>query len=228
MIKLIVFDWDDVLTLGSKKGYFACYHATLKELGVHLDPEEEKKRILAKWSQSYREELRELLKENPSLLDKACEIYLEKLFGGTFINALKVLDGTVELLEELKEKYILCLATGVHPKILKEQIMPKFNIPNVFSQIITSTDVGDVKKQKPNPFMLEQIMKTQKAHPQETVYVGDAKSDVLMAKNAGVTPIVVLTGHLNQKEAEELGVKYIIKNVTHLQETLKQLQEISA
>ena len=224
MIKLIIFDWDDVFTLGSKEGYFACYHMTLEKLGVCLDPKEEKKRILAKWSQSYREELRELLKENPSLLDEACEIYRKKLFGGTFINALKVLDGTVELLEKLKEKYILCLATGAHPKILKEQVMPKFNIPNVFSQIITSTDIKDIERQKPNSFMLEQIMKKQKARPQETVFVGDARTDVLMARNAGVTPIVVLTGHLSKKEAEELKVDYIIADVTHLEEVLEKLQ----
>ncbi len=224
MIKLIVFDWDDVFTLDAKKGYFACYHETLAELGVHLSPEEEKKRILAKWSQPYREELGELLKENPALLDKACEIFKGKWFGDTFLNALKLVDGSIELLERLKKKYALCIATGVHPILLKEKIMPKFNVPNVFSQITSAYDIKDAGKQKPHPFMLEQIMKKQKAKPSETVFVGDAKTDVQMARNAGVTPIVVLTGHLSRKEAEELGVKHIIVDVTHLEEVLEKLR----
>ena len=36
MLKLIAFDWDDVFTLGSTKGYLQCYHETLIEIGVEL------------------------------------------------------------------------------------------------------------------------------------------------------------------------------------------------
>lgn len=41
MIKLIIFDWDDVFTQGSIKGYYACYHAALEAVGVRLDGAEE-------------------------------------------------------------------------------------------------------------------------------------------------------------------------------------------
>lgn len=34
MKKLIIFDWDDVIILGAKKGYYRCYEETLNELGV--------------------------------------------------------------------------------------------------------------------------------------------------------------------------------------------------
>jgi phosphoglycolate phosphatase-like HAD superfamily hydrolase len=44
-----------------------------------------------------------------------------------------------------------------------------------------------------------------------------------MAYNAHVTPIVVLSGHLNKQEAEELEVKYIIPDVTHLDKILGKL-----
>ena len=223
MIKLIVFDWDDVFTLGSKEGYFKCYHETLVELGVHLEPEEEKKRILAKWGKPHREELRELLKEHAELLDKSCEIYESKLFGNTFIDSLGIIPGTIKLVEKLSKKYILCVATGVNPEILKDKVIPKFNFPNVFKQIISSYDIGDVEKQKPHPYMVEQILKTQKVKPHEAVLVGDAKGDVTMARDAGLLPIVVLSGHLSKREAEELKVKYIIKDVTHLEHVLAEL-----
>lgn len=222
MIKLIIFDWDDVITLGSKSGYFKCYHETLVELGVFLEPEEERERILAKWSKPHREELRELLKEKPELLDRACEIYEEKLFGGTFVNELRVVDGTIDLLNTLQSEYVLCVATGMNPKLLKETVVPKFKIPNVFSQIISTYDIVDVDKHKPHPYMLEEIMKTQGMKPEETLLVGDAKTDVIMAREAKVSPIVVLTGHLNKKEAEELNVEFIIENVTHLAKVLKE------
>jgi phosphoglycolate phosphatase-like HAD superfamily hydrolase len=44
-----------------------------------------------------------------------------------------------------------------------------------------------------------------------------------MARAANVTPIVVLTGHLNKKEAKDLKVKHIIENVTNIENILKTL-----
>lgn len=223
MVKLIIFDWDDVITLGSKGGYFKCYHETLVELGIFLEPDEEKRRILAKWSKPHREELRELLKERPELLDEACTIYESKLFGDAFVNELRVRDGTIELLNKLHSEYILCVATGMAPKILQDVVIPKFNIPNVFLQIVSTYDIDDVDKQKPHPYMLEQILTTQDISPNQAIFVGDARTDVIMARKAKVEPIVVLTGHLSKKEAEDLKVKYIIDNVIQLPRILNKL-----
>jgi phosphoglycolate phosphatase len=104
--------------------------------------------------------------------------------------------------------------------MIQEVVMPHFNIPDIFSQIITSHDIEDQEMTKPHPYMLETIMKTQGVKPEETIFVGDAKTDVQMAYNAQVTPIVVLTGHLNREEAEALEVKYIIPDVTKLETVL--------
>jgi len=50
--------------------------------------------------------------------------------------------------------------------------------------------------------------------------VGDAENDVQMARNAGIEPIVVLTGHLNKDKAESLGVENILPDITHLSNIL--------
>ncbi|HVF69942.1 MAG TPA: HAD family hydrolase [Xanthomonadales bacterium] len=223
MIKLIVFDWDDVFTLGSKEGYFKCYHEALKGVGVHLEPEEEKKRILAKWSKPHKEELKELLKEHPELVNKACKIYEEKFFSGIYVDHLSLVEGSRELLERLSKKYILAIATGANPHVLKDEVFPKFSIPDVFSQILYTYNIDDPEMHKPHPYMLTKIMNKQKAHQRETIFVGDAKTDVQMAQAANVTPVVVLTGHLNKKEAEELGVKYVIGDVTQIEKVLAQV-----
>ncbi len=223
MIKLIIFDWDDVFTLGSKEGYIHCLHATLERLDVHLDQDEEKKRIQHTWSKPHREELKNLLREKPELLDQACNIYEDLFFNGEFVKALTLVEGSVDILNKLSKKYILTMATGAYPKILEEEVFPKFNIPNVFSEILYTYKIDNPKYYKPNPYMLEKIMKDQGVGPDETVSVGDAKNDVVMSQNANVIPIVVLTGHLTKKEAEELNVKYIINNVTLLEKVLDQL-----
>ena len=66
-------------------------------------------------------------------------------------------------------------------------------------------------------------MKKQGISPQETVFIGDATNDICMAHNAKVEPIVVLSGHLSEIEAIKLGVKYIIEDVTYIENVLKNL-----
>ena len=47
MIKLIIFDFDGVIITGSNDGYIKSYHHALESVGVNLEPEEERRRILA-------------------------------------------------------------------------------------------------------------------------------------------------------------------------------------
>lgn len=222
-VELIIFDWDDVFSKGSTEGYFACYHEALVGVGVELTAEEEASRIAAKWGASHEEELGELLKEHPDLVAEANRIYEEHLFGNTFVDHLSVTPGSVELLERLAKNYTLALATGVHPKILRERVMPKFGIPDVFAQIITAYDLDDPTHAKPHPYSGLKIMGTQGIPPEKTVVVGDGKNDMLMAFAIGATPIAVLGGFLNRDQAETLGVRHIIPDVTHLESVLAQL-----
>lgn len=223
MIRLIAFDWDDVITKGAKDGYFNCYHEALLGVGVHLDPEEEHKRILAKWSKPHTEELKELLKEHPAFVEKAAKIYEEHLFGDTYVNAQTEIAGVNELLIRLKEKYTLTVATGAHPKILKEKVIPKFHIPDVFAEIVSSYDITDPEKRKPHPYIIQKMMSDQNVSPDETIFVGDAKSDIEMARAANVTPVAVLSGHMSRRDTEELKVEHVILDVTRLESVLEKI-----
>jgi len=220
MLKLLVFDWDDVIILGSKEGYYKCYKETLKELGIVLSDDEFHGRIQKRWGQPFKEELRELLLEHPAFLEQAVGIYTRKKFvENTFLDCLYEVSGANEILMNLSKKYTLAVATANHRQMLEEKIIPKFHIPPVFKRILTAYEVPNGKS-KPDRYMLELIMHEQKVKPEECVYIGDAENDVGMARNASVEPIVVLTGHLTRAKAEELGVSKIIPDITHLEEVI--------
>lgn len=188
-----------------------------------MTSDEEKKRIAKKWGSTQEEELRELLREHPELLPKAVQAYESHLHGGTFVDCLSIVPQTQSLLRRLSQKYRLAIATGLHPQLLQTRILPKFDIPSVFSQIESVYDLKDAAHAKPHPHMLQKIMTKQNVMPKNTIMVGDAGNDVRMARSAGVEPVVVLTGHLNRKQAEDLHVKYIIEDVTQLGTVLTQL-----
>lgn len=221
MIKLIIFDWDDVFTQKSIEGYYRCYHEALKGVGVTFSPKEEARLIKEKWGAGHKVQLAHLLQNHPGLVDKAVEIYQDCLFGDTFTDRIAIVPGTQDLLKRLSKKYKLAIATGSHPKIIKDRLFPKFKIPDVFVQVLTIYDIDDPAHAKPHPYMVNKILETQNIKPEEAVLVGDAASDMQMAWNAGVEPIAVLTGHLTRQQAEELGVKHIIENVTLLEPELE-------
>jgi len=220
MIELIVFDWDDVFTLGSTTGYYKCYHEALSGVGVTLNPDEENERIRSKWGSGHAAQLEDLLREHPDLVPKAVTLYEEHFFGDIFVDSLDVVPGSQELVGDLAKDYKLAIATGGHPQVLKERILTKFHFPDVFSQIVTIYDIDDIKHAKPHPYMLEKILETQQVSFENAVMVGDARNDVLMARAAKVEPIVVLTGHLDRQGAEGLGVRSIIDKVTDLRSVL--------
>ena len=220
MIKLVIFDWDDVFTQGSIAGYYACYKVALESVGVRINPDEVDRRIKARWGAGGRKQLELLLQEHPERLDVAFDVYQEHVQGDTFVNCLRIIPGTSEFLTEVSKKYILAIATGAYPNVLRDFVFPKFDIPDVFSQIATIYDVDETMYAKPHPYMIEQIVQTQRVRHEESVLVGDAESDMKMARNAGVEPIAVLTGHLNRRQAEDLGVRHIIENVTLLESEL--------
>jgi phosphoglycolate phosphatase-like HAD superfamily hydrolase len=223
MIKLIIFDWDDTFTTGATQGYLACYHEAITSVGAHLSPDEEKARVFPTWGTGHVKGIEALLKDQPHLVPAAAAKWEEAVYGDTFVNSLHLVPGSIGLLTRLAKKYTLAVATGGDSTLLRGRIFPKFQIPDVFAQIMSTYELDDPMKGKPHPHMPETIMQTQGVKPEETILVGDAKNDVLMAQNAGVTPVIVLTGHTTRQEAEEMGVKYIIEDVTHLESILSKL-----
>src|SRR5690348_8641534 len=107
MIKLIIFDWDDTFTLGATDGYFACYHEAIVSVGIHLSSEEEKARVFPTWGTTHVKGIEALLRDKPELVPAAVKKYEECFFGETFVNALHLVPGSVELLNRLAKHYVL-------------------------------------------------------------------------------------------------------------------------
>lgn len=218
MVKLVIFDFDGVIITGSNKGYFACYHKALEEVGVKLPKEEERKRILEWWGKGYKMQLRLLLKEHLSLLPKAIKVYEKYYYSPVFSEKIRLIEGADRALGRLEQKYTLAIASGMMRKTMN-QLIKNFGI-NFFKKIVTNEDVKKEEDMKPAPFILNKILQDLSIPKEESVFVGDAVSDVKMSQNAGIAPVVVLTGHLTKAEAKALGVKDLIPNITHLEEAL--------
>jgi phosphoglycolate phosphatase len=219
MTKLLIFDFDGVIITGSNEGYFTCYHAALDAVGVRLPQGEERQKILDKWGKGYKIQIEYLLQDHSHLVPQALKAYEKCYYSPAFTASISLLQGAQSILHKLSGQYTLAIASGMMRKTL-EKYLQEYEISQHFQYVLSSSDIKNPEYKKPSPYMLQVVLKHFHARPESAVYIGDAKGDVEMARNAGVEPIVVLTGHLSEKEAKVLKVKRVVSDITRIEEVL--------
>ncbi|MCT4580687.1 MAG: YjjG family noncanonical pyrimidine nucleotidase [Flavobacteriales bacterium] len=118
------------------------------------------------------------------------ETGLDEKIGASYIQNSPqrtiLVEGTIDLLSYLKEKYTLHIITNgfnevQHLKLENCQLTPFFN------EVITSDEVGVMK---PNPRVFEYSLQKAQANNNESVYIGDSlKIDIEGALNVGMHAI---------------------------------------
>ncbi len=106
-------------------------------------------------------------------------------------------DGIIELLEALKDKCDLTIATNAST-IFAIQMTKHLNIYNYFIDIIGA---DKVEKAKPDPKMLNILIDKHNFDTNHTILVGDSHKDVLSATNANIDSILVNWGFSTHKDA---------------------------
>lgn len=103
---------------------------------------------------------------------------------------VKIFPGMLELLGSLKERGVkIAVATGKSRKGLK-RILDRLGLQDFFD----STICMDESAPKPNPLMLQMLMKEFNVSPEDTLMVGDTVHDLGTAANAGVGAVAVAYG----------------------------------
>lgn len=123
-----------------------------------------------------------------------------------------LLDGVIEFLEKNKKKYCMTIFTSDRTKNAKQTLV-SLGIDSYFSEVLGGDSIN---LSKPNP---EGIIKAcQKVHIKEnqTAYISDTASDLIMAMRANVyLKIGILSGLGNKEELVESG-DYVCKNFFEL------------
>ena len=113
-------------------------------------------------------------------------------------------DGMLETLKALKERgYKLAVATNKLDEIANKMIEELY--PEIFDMVLG--DKEDLEK-KPNPAMINLIIKQLDVNKKEVTYIGDSEVDILSASNAGVK--LVLADYGFHREDEFLKFKKAI------------------
>lgn len=134
--------------------------------------------------------------------------YDETVMRGTFL-----LPEVEQTIRELYEKGIKMAVASNKPSIYSRTILENFGL-NPYFEACYGPDV--VKQTKPDPAMLEGLMKELNADRKKTLYVGDMDIDVETARNAGVPVALVATGGNSSDELRSLSPDYFLETFASL------------
>ena len=111
---------------------------------------------------------------------------------------VKLFDGSIELLNILKGKIKLGLAS-MNKRRFIDHLLQKFELTSFFEVIVTA---DDIKKAKPNPEIFLTAAKKMEVYPKRCLVFEDSVFGVQAAKKSGMPCIAVLTGSYKRSEIE--------------------------
>ena len=119
----------------------------------------------------------------------------------------------VETLSALREKGLTLAIASSRSHASLVELTHDLGISNVISYMIGG---DDVKKAKPNPEPVLNVLETLGYKACQTLVVGDMAVDILMGVNAGTKTCGVTYGNGTKMELEEVGADYVIDSIDEL------------
>ncbi len=183
--KLIIFDWDG--TLVQSTGHIVrCFEQAIAQMGLPALPALEIQGIiglgLLEACQTLFPSLD--LSQANALADAYRAIYFKR------DEALVPYAGACELLQSLNDAGCwLAIATGKSNRGLNEALAE-----TGFGRYFLGTRTAEQTASKPAPLMLLQLLDEFGLTPEQAWVIGDTDFDLLMAHNAGCTPIAITHG----------------------------------
>lgn len=140
------------------------------------------------------------------------EIFID-LYEKNPVMETKLYPDVKETLSELKNRnYELAILTN-KPENIARKILHHFGIISMFSMVVGE---DTLPYRKPDPEVVEFILKTLNIRGEETTMVGDGVNDILVAKNGAITSIFAAYGYSAFEKMKELNPDYVIDKFSDL------------
>lgn len=208
---LIVFDWDGTL-FDSTALIVRCIQSACRDIGVPVPSDEQAAYVIGLGlHDALQHAVPGLPRERyPELGQRYRHHYFARQ------HELVLFPGTLDMLQALKARnHWLAVATGKSRRGLDEALQTA-QLKGVFD----GTRTADETAGKPNPLMLEQLMREFGAEPERTLMIGDTTHDLQMALNAGTPGIGVAFGAHDHAAFADYRPVFVAQSTAELQRWL--------
>ena len=127
---------------------------------------------------------------------------------------LKLMDGAEELLQKLKGKYSLAIATSGHRDEMAKKLLGLLNIEAYFDQVISGDDVAHGK---PAPDVYLTSAEKLELNPVNCLVLEDSINGVLSAKAAQVKVFGVNPDEKTREQLDKAGADRVFKSLSEVQ-----------
>ncbi|HEY7453380.1 MAG TPA: HAD family hydrolase [Thermoleophilaceae bacterium] len=139
----------------------------------------------------------------------------EKVLYAELIGEVEPLEGSRELIEDLKERgHAVVLASSAK----EDEVEHYLDLLDARELADGWTTSADVEATKPEPDLVQAAI--DKAGGGEAVMVGDSTWDCEAAKRAGIETVAVLTGGFSEAELRDAGAVAVFHSMNDLRESL--------
>ena len=227
---LVVFDWDGTL-FDSTALIVRCIQAACRDIGVPVPSEQQAAYVIGL---GLHDALQHAVPGLPrERYPELGQRYRHHYFASQ--DTLVLFPGTLEMLHALKARnHWLAVATGKSRRGLDEALRtvltnepaaqpapqggsgdlgrPGVSLKGLFD----GTRTADETAGKPNPLMLQQLMREFGTEPERTLMIGDTTHDLQMALNAGTASVGVSFGAHDHAMFADLGPLHVAHSTAEL------------
>jgi HAD superfamily hydrolase (TIGR01509 family) len=145
----------------------------------------------------------------------------EKVLYMELIDEVEPMDGSRELIEELKRRgHTVVLASSAK----QDEVDHYLNLLDARDLADSWTSSADVESTKPAPDLVQAALKRAEGDAKDAVMVGDTPWDIEAAKKAKVPTIAVRTGGFGSAELQQAGAAVLFESVRELFEQLDETE----
>ncbi len=204
-MKLIIFDMDGTL-VNSSKAITNTINYVRKNIGLTYL---ENNYILEKINDPDINSA-QFFYETPNFTKEQISLF-EEYYNKNCLIDLELYEGIKELIDDLKNDFILTVATNANSQYAKKML----NYVGIGDYFPTILGYDSVINPKPHPEMINKILNKHNIVNTNAQLVGDSHKDIMAASKAGVDSILVNWGFSNHKENA-------IETVTELKHHIQQ------
>ncbi len=212
MKKLCIFDFDGTL-FDSVDDVVICFN---KALDIYDLPTLTKDEYLGCLGGNIDEIVSLVLKDNNTSenIEKVKKTYLE-LYNSSKKEKTLPFPETHDFLKSLQEKEILLAINSNRLNYSLKHFVEKY-----YSDIdFVSIEGHDLNcPSKPDPYGVNKIIKKANVGLEDAIYIGDSRTDINTARNAGIDCVIVKWGYGNEKD---YGDEYVLEAIGDIHELME-------
>jgi HAD superfamily hydrolase (TIGR01509 family) len=201
MFKLYIFDMDGTL-IDSISKWAELFEKTLEKVNICAP----RHKVTSLFGASASDILNILVTNGKT--KEATAYFISR--QNDYIGEFRAFPHSKKTLEMLKKKGLMTAVATGNRKVLMDKFLKKFGMIDYLDCAIC---IDDVKRGKPAPDMLLEVLNRLKISPKDAIYIADAPADLKAAKKAGMSVALVTTGVCDEKTAKELRPDFVLKSI---------------